>query len=66
MEEARTLIDHWAEKVVAMGGRLADENGVGKVKRGLLRHIPQEELAAARAVKDFFDPEGLLNPGNMF
>jgi FAD/FMN-containing dehydrogenase len=49
-----------------MGGRLAYENGVGKVKRNLLRHVPEEELAAARAVKDFFDPNGLLNPGNMF
>jgi FAD/FMN-containing dehydrogenase len=66
MEEAQTLIDDWAKNVIAMGGRLACENGVGKVRRNLLRHMPQEELEAARAVKNFFDPSGLLNPGNMF
>jgi D-lactate dehydrogenase (cytochrome) len=66
MEEAQALIDDWAKNVIAMGGRLACENGVGKVRRNLLRHMPQEELEAARAVKDFFDPSGLLNPGNMF
>jgi D-lactate dehydrogenase (cytochrome) len=66
MEEAQALIDDWAKKAIAMGGRLACENGVGKIKRNLLRHVPEEELAAARAVKNFFDPNGLLNPGNMF
>jgi D-lactate dehydrogenase (cytochrome) len=66
MEEAQALIDDWAKKVIAMGGRLADENGVGKVKRGLLRYMPEEGLAAARSVKNFFDPNGLLNPRNMF
>jgi D-lactate dehydrogenase (cytochrome) len=66
IEKAQSLIDDWAGDAAAMGGRLACENGVGKVRRNLLRHMPQEELAAARAVKDFFDPKGLLNPGNMF
>jgi D-lactate dehydrogenase (cytochrome) len=30
-----------------------------------LRHGP-EVLAAMRAVKDLFDPDGLLNPGKIF
>jgi D-lactate dehydrogenase (cytochrome) len=66
MAEARALIDNWAGNTVAVGGKLACENGVGKLKRDLLRYMPEEELKAARAVKDFFDPDGLLNPGNMF
>ncbi|MDR1978910.1 MAG: FAD-binding oxidoreductase [Synergistaceae bacterium] len=66
VEEAQALIDAWARNAIAMGGRLADENGVGKIKRNLLRYMPEEELQAARAVKNFFDPDGLLNPDNMF
>ncbi|MDR2528446.1 MAG: FAD-binding oxidoreductase [Synergistaceae bacterium] len=66
-EEAWTLIDRWADQILEMGGSLSGENGVGKLKRGLLsRHIPPEQLQAALALKKFFDPQDLLNRGNMF
>ena len=43
----------------------AAENGVGKLKRELIRlSLTGEEYALLRAIKEFFDPKGLLNPGS--
>jgi glycolate oxidase len=53
--------------VVALGGTITGEHGVGLTQRAYmrLRHSP-EVLAAMRAVKALFDPDGLLNPGKIF
>ena len=53
--------------VVALEGTITGEHGVGLTQRAYLplRHSP-EVLAAMRAVKDLFDPDGLLNPGKIF
>jgi glycolate oxidase len=53
--------------VVALGGTITGEHGVGLTQRAYLslRH-PPEVLAAMRAVKAIFDPDGLLNPGKIF
>jgi FAD/FMN-containing dehydrogenase len=46
------------------GGTISAEHGIGRSKAPLL-HLSRskEEIAAMRAVKDAFDPGGLLNPG---
>ncbi|GHV46272.1 FAD-linked oxidase [Synergistales bacterium] len=65
-EEGWALIDEWADKIISMGGKLADENGVGKIRREFLaRHIPKDQMDIMKTVKNFFDPKGILNPGNM-
>ncbi len=53
--------------VVALGGTITGEHGVGLTQRAYLalRH-PPEVVAAMRAVKAVFDPGGLLNPGKIF
>jgi glycolate oxidase len=53
--------------VVALGGTITGEHGVGMTQRDYLklRHSP-EALAAMRAVKAAFDPKGILNPGKIF
>lgn len=53
--------------VVALGGTITGEHGVGLTQRSYLalRHSPAT-LAAMRAVKDAFDPDGILNPGKIF
>ncbi|HUU56746.1 MAG TPA: FAD-linked oxidase C-terminal domain-containing protein [bacterium] len=55
------------EKVVALGGTITGEHGVGAAKAPFL---PLEQNAAefayARRVKSYFDPAGLLNPGKIF
>ena len=55
------------EEVVALGGTITGEHGVGLAKAPFL---PLEqgdaEFAYARRIKSFFDPAGLLNPGKIF
>ena len=53
--------------VVALGGTITGEHGVGVTQRAYLalRHSP-EVLSAMRAVKALFDPDGVMNPGKIF
>jgi FAD/FMN-containing dehydrogenase len=49
---------------VALGGCVSGEHGLGWVKRGeLARQWDARALALHAAVKQAFDPKGLLNPG---
>jgi FAD/FMN-containing dehydrogenase len=50
--------------VHAMGGSVAAEHGVGRLKVGdLERYADPAKLAAMRAIKAALDPLGILNPG---
>lgn len=52
--------------VLALGGTLSGEHGIGLDKRDFIpRAITPETLAAMRAVKQVFDPDGLMNPGKL-
>jgi glycolate oxidase len=53
--------------VVAMGGTITGEHGVGLTQRGYLhlRHAPQV-LEVMRRVKRTLDPWNVLNPGKIF
>ena len=67
LERAEALCEEVCRRSLARGGSPAAENGVGKTKRELLaRLLPADVLAAMRAVKQAFDPQGVLNPGNFF
>lgn len=59
----RTLM----ETVVALGGAISGEHGIGLAKTPFLRiqHRPAQ-IGAMRAVKRALDPKGILNPGKMF
>ncbi len=50
--------------VHALGGSVAAEHGVGRLKTGdLLRYGDPGKLLAMRAIKAALDPAGILNPG---
>ncbi|WP_414665081.1 FAD-binding oxidoreductase [Horticoccus sp. 23ND18S-11] len=53
--------------VVALGGSISGEHGIGLAKTPFLRiqHSPAQ-VRAMKAVKDALDPRGILNPGKMF
>jgi glycolate oxidase len=53
--------------VVALGGAISGEHGIGLAKTPFLRlqHSPAQ-VRAMKAVKDALDPRGILNPGKMF
>ncbi len=67
MARARAALDAIMARVLALGGTLSGEHGIGTEKR---RFIPQEidapTLALMRAIKRQFDPLDLLNPGKLF
>ena len=53
--------------VVAAGGSISAEHGIGQMKaKTLARTDPPARLAALRAIKAALDPKGLMNPGKLF
>lgn len=55
------------EKVVALGGTLSGEHGIGVLKAP---YLPLEQgpalIALQQRLKQSFDPHGILNPGKIF
>ncbi len=63
----RALYARWAAQVIAWGGSISAEHGIGKLKRDLFRQMAGDKaLAEMRNLKFLFDPDGLLNPGTLF
>jgi glycolate oxidase len=55
------------KKVIALGGAITGEHGIGLAKSPFLRwqHSPAE-IKAMLAIKKALDPRGILNPGQIF
>lgn len=52
--------------VVAAGGSISAEHGIGQMKRGELARLSSPaRMAALRAIKSGLDPHGLMNPGKL-
>lgn len=64
---AEVTVGKLMSTVVAMGGSISGEHGIGLAKTPFLRiqHRPAE-VKAMQAVKHALDPNGILNPGKMF
>jgi glycolate oxidase subunit GlcD len=62
LERARAAAEDLFVLAVSLGGSVSGEHGVGVVKRGLQGWSPKT-AALMTAVKDAFDPQGLMNPG---
>lgn len=55
------------DRVVALGGAVSAEHGIGRAKTAaVVRDRGPETMAAMKAIKDAWDPGGLLNPGVVF
>src|SRR3989338_11100983 len=53
--------------VIALGGTLSGEHGIGLAKRDYIgRAIDPVTLTLMKAIKQQFDPKGILNPGKVF
>ena len=66
-EIAQTAIRRVMETVVALGGVITGEHGIGLAKSPFLaiQHTPAE-IAAMRAVKNALDPKNILGRGKIF
>lgn len=54
------------DMVVAAGGSISAEHGIGQMKRDELERLgPPSRIAALRAIKHGLDPQGILNPGKL-
>ncbi len=67
LERVDEAVDATLREVLAMGGTVAAEHGIGKLKR---RWLPLQlgavQLGVMRALKRELDPAGILAPGNVF
>ena len=65
-DAGRALYARWAAQVIAWGGSISAEHGIGKLKRDLFRQMAGDAaLAQMRDLKKCFDPDNLLNPGTL-
>ncbi len=52
--------------MLARGGQITAEHGIGSAKRHLMkRALGPAELDVMRRLKHALDPEGILNPGKV-
>jgi D-lactate dehydrogenase len=64
MQRAAQCLDGVFNLVVSLGGTLSGEHGVGLEKRDFIdRELDPAALDLMRAIKQQFDPNGVLNPG---
>ncbi|HEY5316532.1 MAG TPA: FAD-linked oxidase C-terminal domain-containing protein, partial [Solirubrobacteraceae bacterium] len=64
LERAERAAEELFALAIELGGAVSGEHGLGWVKRGALeRQWAPAALALHGAIKDVFDPKGLLNPG---
>lgn len=65
--QGRQIYLDWAKKIVALGGTVSAEHGIGKLKRQFLAIMWGEAgIEEMRRLKKILDPAGILNCGNLF
>jgi D-lactate dehydrogenase (cytochrome) len=65
LERARSLDESLVADALARGGTCTSEHGVGIGKRTHLAREHPDLVQLYRALKDVFDPNGILNPGKV-
>ncbi len=66
-DRGKALYLRWADQVVAMGGSVSAEHGIGKLKTDFLQLMfGAVGIQKMRMLKTRLDPSGILNPGNLF
>jgi glycolate oxidase len=67
MERAHAFYHDLYEQVLAWGGTVSGEHGIGLAKKAYLaRQIGPGGVKVMQRIKTAFDPEGILNPGKIF
>ena len=67
IQRAEACLDEVFSLVLALGGTLSGEHGVGREKRAYVgREIDSPTMVLMKRIKQTFDPNGILNPGKLF
>jgi glycolate oxidase len=65
--DSEQVINELFDRVIAMGGTITGEHGIGLSKK---KYLPKEQskslIELQKSVKRVFDPKGFLNPGKIF
>jgi FAD/FMN-containing dehydrogenase len=60
------VVDELVDFVLARGGQITAEHGIGSAKRHLMkRALGPAELKLMHNLKQALDPDGILNPGKV-
>lgn len=66
VEKIEKVVERTLEDILSLGGTIAAEHGIGKLKkRWLGRQLTSTQLGMLAAIKRELDPFGLLAPGNL-
>jgi FAD/FMN-containing dehydrogenase len=66
LRTVESVLRETLEGVIALGGTISAEHGVGKLKKHWLPlQLSPLQLALMRSIKSVFDPRGILAPGNL-
>ena len=66
-ELAESIVNKVMREVVAVGGTISGEHGIGNKKSQFMElEISPKEMAIMKRFKNYFDPKGIMNPGKMF
>ncbi len=66
-QRGKLLYMSWARQITSLGGSVSAEHGIGKIKAPFLGMMYGDEgIAEMRALRSLFDPEMMLNPGDLF
>ena len=64
--DGKAITSHVYDRVLAYGGSLSAEHGIGQAKIAEFERLADPaRLAALRAIKNAFDPLGIMNPGKL-
>ena len=64
--DGKEITSHVYDRVAAYGGSLSAEHGIGQAKLAEFARLSDPtRLAALRAIKNAFDPLGIMNPGKL-
>lgn len=67
IKEAENVIIKLMKKGVELGGTISAEHGIGKTRKKYLSLMfSDKEIQDMKKIKEYFDPSGILCPGNIF
>jgi FAD/FMN-containing dehydrogenase len=66
LRRINAAVDETLHAVIAMGGTVSAEHGLGKLKRHWLPlQANQRQIAVMKGLKHSLDPKGIFAPGNI-